>query len=83
MGKSFVFERPAAYIDADIIPSIKSIPESARKAIAATAKGGVTFRSHLCRFEVSKIGTCSVDNAWQPSEDDLAAEDWAIFEFLV
>jgi len=62
---------------------LHSSETEARKAIAATTKGDVTFRRHLCRFEVSKIGTCSVDNAWQPSEEDLAAEDWAIFEFLV
>jgi len=84
MGKSFVFERPVAHIDAATISAIKSIPEEARKAISALAgEETVMFRSHLCFLEVKEIGKTTkftVDNAWVPSEEDLAAEDWQVFE---
>ena len=84
MGKSFVFERPVAHIDADTIPAIKSIPQEARKAILALAgEETVMFRSHLCFLEVKEIGKTTkftVDNAWVPSEEDEEADDWQVFE---
>jgi hypothetical protein len=84
MGKSFVFERPVAHIDAATIPAIKSIPEEARKAISALAgEETVMFRSHLCFLEVKEIGKTTkftVDNAWTPSKEDEEADDWQVFE---
>jgi len=80
-GQNFVFERPESHIDAAIIHSIKSIPESARKAISEAASGDmVKFESHLCLFRKSEKGnTYIIENSWRPSAEDEAATDWVIF----
>jgi len=82
MGQSFVFERPHAFIEIGTIAEIKSIPQAARTAICKVVVNDdlVKFESHLCLFRKEKVGSSYiVENDWRPTQDDLDADDWIVY----
>lgn len=70
-----IFFRPDDRLDSNIIPNIKSIPQSLKDYIANDTNVGesILFTGYLSRYEKG-----TVMNAWIPTEEDKKATDWVI-----
>lgn len=71
----FVFLRPADELPNEMIPNIRSLPETTKKALAETKKP-IFFSAYMCLFN----GKNHVINNWQPSETDKKVEDWIVLD---
>jgi hypothetical protein len=74
----FVFQRPADEIPVNVIPNIKSLPESVKEVIkrnyGVEVEQKVKFTAYLCM----KADDGSIVNGWLASQTDMLAEDWLI-----
>ncbi len=79
-GEMLVFMRPSDKISIDLIPNIKSLPQSVKdwyKERYRTLPPDVKFSPYLCAIH-QPSGT--IINGWQSSQTDILAEDWQIIE---
>ncbi len=64
----FVFIRPGDYIEADMVERIKTIPPK----VKALLNGGIEFTAYFCIFNSNG----QIVNGWNPSQQDMTANDW-------
>ena len=67
----FVFQRPEDELPNEVIPNVKSLPDTTKKVLAETKKP-IFFSAYMCLFN----GKTHVINNWQPSELDRRSNDW-------
>lgn len=68
-----VFKQVPAHIDSDIIPKMRSLPQSAKDLILKS-KGFIDYTSQ-CLIYNENTGRA---DSWVPSISDAFAEDWEI-----
>lgn len=80
-GGIFVFRRPPDELSIDVIVhTVKSLPAVVKRYMATTygnepAKK-IRFTVYLCR----KTQYDDIENGWHPSNEDLLAADWELFQ---
>lgn len=74
----FIFMRPSDTLPKNIIPNVKSLPDSVKKWIENNSESeDVKFTSYLCM----KAADGTIVNGWLASQTDMLSEDWDIVEF--
>lgn len=69
-----VFYRPEDQLPSNMIPNIKSIPQSLKDYIGEDSKYlEYIFTGYLCRYTNGTIV-----NGWFPTEDERKASDWYV-----
>lgn len=69
----FVVKQVPAYITADIIPNMQSLPQSAKDIIMARADPHIGYTNQM--LIIHPDGQA---DSWQPTPEDIFAEDWKL-----
>lgn len=69
----FVVKQVPAYISADIIPNMQSLPQSAKGIIMARAEPHIAYTNQM--LIIHPDGRA---DSWVPSSSDVFAEDWEL-----
>ncbi len=80
--RMFIFMRPSDTIDVDVIPKIKSLPQSAKDWIDKNIDDKVNLgeiglaKVHFTPYLCMKAADNTIVNGWLASQTDMLAEDW-------
>ena len=83
----FIFQRPYDNIDIEVIPKIKSLPETVKKYFMEEFSNGEThfvsgnpIQVHFCEYLCMKDPNGNIVNGWLPSQTDIRSKDWVILD---
>lgn len=71
----FVFQRPGDTLSKDIVPVVKSLPETTKQFLTELDRD-IEFLAYLCMWSA----TGEVVNGWLASQTDMLSSDWGILD---
>lgn len=69
-GEKFIVKQVPCSLGMEIIPSIVSLPEQAKKYVLSYGK--ITYRNQLLKYDM----TTGEADSWGPTTEDIFADDW-------